>query len=36
LHILLVEDNVVNQRLMVRMLQKWGHFVVVAGNGKEA
>jgi CheY-like chemotaxis protein len=25
LHILLVEDNVVNQRLMVRMLQKWGH-----------
>src|SRR5262245_52277482 len=36
LHILLVEDNVVNQRLTVRMLQKWGHSVVVAGNGQEA
>ena len=26
----------VNQRLTVWMLQKWGHSVVVAGNGKEA
>jgi two-component system, sensor histidine kinase and response regulator len=34
LHILLVEDNVVNQRLTVWMLQKWGHSVVVAGSGK--
>ena len=30
LHILLVEDNVVNQRLTVWMLEKWGHSVVVA------
>ena len=36
LHILLVEDNVVNQRLTVWMLQKWGHSVVIAGNGKAA
>ena len=36
LHILVVEDNIVNQRLMVRMLQKWGHSVVVVNNGKEA
>ena len=36
LHILLVEDNAVNQRLTVRLLQRWGHSVVVAGNGKEA
>jgi two-component system, sensor histidine kinase and response regulator len=36
LHILLVEDNVVNQRLTVRLLQKWGHSVVVVGSGKEA
>ena len=36
LRILLVEDNVVNQRLTVWMLHKWGHSVVVAGNGKAA
>jgi two-component system, sensor histidine kinase and response regulator len=36
LHILLVEDNVINQRLTVWMLEKWGHSVVVASNGKEA
>jgi two-component system sensor histidine kinase/response regulator len=36
LHILLVEDNAVNQRLAVRILEKQGHTVVVAGNGKEA
>jgi CheY-like chemotaxis protein len=36
LHILLVEDNVVNQRLTVRLLQKWGHSVVVVGSGTEA
>jgi two-component system, sensor histidine kinase and response regulator len=34
--ILLAEDNVVNQRLAVRILEKDGHSVVVAGNGKEA
>src|SRR5262249_38332025 len=36
LHILLVEDNPVNQGLAVRMLEKRGHSVVVAHNGKEA
>jgi CheY-like chemotaxis protein len=36
LHILLAEDNMVNQRLAVWILEKWGHTVVVAGNGKEA
>ena len=36
LRILLAEDNPVNQRLVVRILQKEGHDVVVAGNGREA
>jgi CheY-like chemotaxis protein len=36
LHILVAEDNVVNQRLIVRLLEKQGHTVMVAGNGKEA
>ncbi len=36
LHILLVEDNPVNQHLAVRLLEKRGHSVVVANNGKEA
>ncbi len=36
LHILLAEDNVVNQRLATRLLQKQGHKVTVAVNGKEA
>jgi signal transduction histidine kinase/DNA-binding response OmpR family regulator len=34
--ILLAEDNAVNQRLVVRLLEKRGHHVVVAGNGREA
>ena len=34
--ILLAEDNSVNQRLAVRLLEKEGHLVVVAANGKEA
>jgi CheY-like chemotaxis protein len=34
--ILLAEDNVVNQRLAVRLLEKRGHDVTVAANGKEA
>ena len=33
LRILLAEDNVVNQRLAMRMLEKQGHTVVVAGDG---
>jgi PAS domain S-box-containing protein len=36
LHILLAEDNLVNQRLVVRLLEKQGHAVTVAGNGREA
>ena len=34
--ILLSEDNPVNQRLAVRMLEKMGHLVAVAQTGKEA
>jgi two-component system, sensor histidine kinase and response regulator len=33
LRVLLAEDNVVNQRLAVRLLEKEGHSVVVAGDG---
>ena len=36
LRVLLAEDNAVNQRLAVRLLEKRGHHVVVAGNGAEA
>jgi CheY-like chemotaxis protein len=36
LNILLAEDNVVNQKLFVRLLEKYGHQVTVAGNGREA
>jgi CheY-like chemotaxis protein len=34
--ILLAEDNLVNQRLAVKLLEKQGHTVVVAQNGQEA
>ena len=36
LKVLLAEDNLVNQRLAVRLIEKRGHSVVVAGNGLEA
>ncbi len=34
--ILVAEDNVVNQRVALRILEKGGHAVVLARNGKEA
>ncbi|MEW6263147.1 MAG: response regulator [Thermodesulfobacteriota bacterium] len=34
--ILVVEDNMVNQKLAVRLLEKMGHAAVVAANGLEA
>jgi two-component system sensor histidine kinase/response regulator len=36
LHILLAEDNPVNQKLAVRLLEKRGHRMAVALNGREA
>jgi len=36
LNLLLAEDNAINQTLAVRLLQKLGHSVTVAGNGIEA
>ena len=36
LRVLLVDDNVVNQRLAARLLEKRGHTVVTAATGREA
>jgi signal transduction histidine kinase/ActR/RegA family two-component response regulator len=36
LRVLLAEDNLVNQRLTERLLQKRGHAVVVANDGRQA
>ena len=36
LQLLLAEDNRVNQKLALRLLEKMGHHVVLAVNGKEA
>ena len=36
LNVLLAEDSLVNQKLAMALLAKWGHQVTVAGNGREA
>jgi signal transduction histidine kinase/CheY-like chemotaxis protein len=36
LRIMLAEDNRVNQKLAMRLLERAGHSVLVAGNGREA
>jgi signal transduction histidine kinase/CheY-like chemotaxis protein len=36
LRILVAEDNPINQRLALRLLEKQGHSVVVAGDGEQA
>jgi CheY-like chemotaxis protein/HPt (histidine-containing phosphotransfer) domain-containing protein len=36
LHVLLAEDNVVNQRLAATLLERRGHKVTIAANGHEA
>ena len=36
LHVLVAEDNVINQRYALEVLEKQGHSAVVVGNGREA
>ena len=36
LHILIAEDNLVNQKLAARLLEKQGHTSIIANNGREA
>ena len=36
LHVLLAEDNLVNQKVLRALLERLGHAVAVAGNGAEA
>lgn len=36
LKVLLVEDNLVNQQLAIRLLEKWGHEVTLAVHGSQA
>jgi signal transduction histidine kinase/CheY-like chemotaxis protein/ligand-binding sensor domain-containing protein len=36
LRVLLAEDNEINQKLAVRLLERWGHAVTVCRNGREA
>lgn len=36
LRILLAEDSVINQKLAVGLLERWGHVVEVAGDGRAA
>jgi len=35
-HILVAEDNAINQKMVENILKKQGHFVFLAGNGDEA
>lgn len=36
LDVLVVDDNIVNQKLMDTLLGKWGHQVTIAGDGEQA
>ncbi len=36
LRVLVAEDNMVNQRLIARLLQKWGCQVTIVGSGEQA
>jgi len=36
LHVLLAEDSLTNQKLVLNLLERWGHRVTVAQNGREA
>ncbi|CAN5370306.1 hypothetical protein BH09PSE6_BH09PSE6_04880 [soil metagenome] len=36
LHILLAEDNVINQIVATNLLEQFGHVITVVGNGREA
>ena len=36
LYILVVEDNLINQRVASILLSKWGHTFVMAKDGEEA
>lgn len=36
MNVLLVEDHLINQKLAITLLERWGHHVEVAGNGEIA
>jgi len=36
LHVLVAEDNIINQKYILNLLEKEGHSAVVVGNGREA
>jgi signal transduction histidine kinase/ligand-binding sensor domain-containing protein/ActR/RegA family two-component response regulator len=36
LRVLVAEDNLVNQRLIARLLQKWGHQATIVASGEQA
>ena len=36
LQILLAEDSLANQKLAIGLLRRWGHFITVANNGRQA